>query len=118
MALGGIVPEEKLALGLLVVVGTSGVDGLHGVRIYARVEYLGAQGHGSGREILNLLQLEIEPLGYDGKFGHILLGAARMTAYKVGDKLLTQTALLVYLVKSFLKLLKLKERGLAHKCQD
>ena len=40
-----------------------------------------------------------------------------MAAYEVGDELLAQTALMVYSVKSFLELLKLCERGLAHQCQ-
>ena len=109
MTLCRIIPEKELPLGLFVTVGAGGVDGLHCVRIYARVKYLGAQSHGRGREILYLLKFEIESFGYDGKFGHILLGASRMAAYKVRDKLLTQAAILVYLVKSFLELLKLCE---------
>ena len=91
------------------MVGAGGVYRLHCVRIYARVEYLSAQSHGRGREILYLLQFEIQSFSDDGKFGHILLGASRMAANKIGDKLLAQAAILVYLVKSFLELLKLRE---------
>ena len=99
VTLGRVVPEEELALGLLVAVGTGGVDGLHGIGIDAGVEYLGAQGHGRGRKVLNLLQTEVELLGLYGELGHIDLGTAGMAAYEIGYELLTQSVLPVYSVK-------------------
>ena len=99
VTLGRVVPEKELALGLLVAVGTGGIDRLHGIGVDSRVEYLSAQGHGSGCKVLNLLQTEVELLCLYGEFSHIDLGTAGMAAYEIGYELLTQSVLLVYSVK-------------------
>lgn len=118
MTLCGVIPEKELALGLFLALGTGGIDRLHGVRVDTGIEYLGAQGHGGGREVLYLLQFEVQLLGYYGKLCHILLGAAWVTAYEIRDKLLPQSAIAVNPVKCFLELPELRERRLAHKLQN
>ena len=61
-----IIPEKELTLRLLLSVGAGGIDRLHGVWVDTGIEYLGTQGHGGGRKVLNLLQLEVKAFGDDG----------------------------------------------------
>ena len=81
------------------------------------VPRLRADGHGRGREVLHLLQVEIEPLGDDGQFGHVFLVAAGVAGDEVGDELLAQALLLVDAVENLLECLELGKWRLAHDAQ-
>ena len=61
--------------------------------------------------------MEIETLGDDCQFGHILLLTARMAGDEVGDDLLAKTLLAINTVEDALKLVELLERGLAHEVE-
>ena len=109
MAAVGIVPEEELALGLLFAVGPGREDGLHCVGVDSGVEDFRAKGHGRGRKVLNLLQVEIQPFGDYRQQGHVLFSAGWMAAYEIGNELLVKAVLPVYPVKRLLELLELCE---------
>ena len=113
----GLVPEEELALGQLLALRLGAEHGFEGVGMVTCVPRLRADGHGRGREVLHLLQVEIEPLGDDGQFGHVFLVAAGVAGDEVGDELLAQALLLVDAVENLLECLELGERRLAHDAQ-
>ena len=110
----GLVPEEEHALGKLLALRLGGEDGLQGVGMNPGVPCFGGYGHRGGGEVLHLLQMEVQALGDDGQFGHVLGRTARMAADEVGDELLAQVQFLVEAVERLLELLELGERGLAH----
>ena len=55
---GVLIPEEILALGFFLAWGLGTEHGLEGIWVVACVPHLGGCGHGSGREVLHLLQME------------------------------------------------------------
>ena len=114
LALFGFVPEEEQALGQLLALRLGAEHGLQGVGVEARVPRLGADGHGGGSEVLHLLQVEVEPLGDDSQFGHVLLVAVGMAGDEVGDELLVQAFFAVDAVEHLLECFKLLERRFAH----
>ena len=116
-ALLGLVPEEVLALCQFFAGRLGAEDGLQRVGVVARVPRLGGDGHGRGREVLHLLQLEVHLLGQHGQFGHVLLTAAWMGADEVGDDLLAQPLLAVNAVEEAFELAKELERGLSHQVE-
>ena len=62
----GLVPKEILALGKFFARTAGRKDGFEGIGVVARVPRLSSDGHGRRREVLNLLQLEVEGLGLYG----------------------------------------------------
>ena len=82
------IPEEILALGLLLFWRVGSEDWFHSIWVVACVEHLGSYGHGGGREILHLLKLIAHLTGNSSQLGHILLVAARMGADEIRDDLL------------------------------
>ena len=109
-----LVPEEEHALGELLALSLGTEDGLQGIRMIARVPCLGGYGHRRGREVLHLLQVEVQTLGDNRQLGHILLRASRMATDEVGDDLLAEVQLVVDLVEYLLEVVELGERWLAH----
>ena len=75
---------------------------------------LGAHGHGRGRKVLHLFQLEIHPFRQYGQFRHVFFRTSRMTADKVRDDLLAEAGLPVNTIENVLKLPELPERGFTH----
>ena len=116
-ALVGLVPEEELALGCLLLGCAGAVEGSQGVGVEAGVPRLGADGHGRGREVLHLLEVEVEAAGDDGELGHVLLGAAGVAADEIGYELLVEARLAADAVEVALEGLELAEGGLAHDLQ-
>ena len=114
----GLVPEEKLSLGEFFLGRLCRVDRFQCVWLIARVPCLGGNGHGRGREVLYLFQLEVETFGDDGQFCHVLFAASRMAADEVGDNLLLQVFLLVDSVEDALELLKLCKRWFSHQVEN
>ena len=80
----------------------------------ASVPSLSRHGHRGRREVLHLFQMEVEALGDDCQFGHVLLRASRMTADEVRDNLLAEVQFVVYLVEYLLEVVELGERRLSH----
>ena len=76
------------------------------------------EGHGCRREVLHLLEVEVELLGLDGKLCHVLDGAPRMRRYEVWYELLAQTCALVLAIEKGVELAEKLERRLAHEAQD
>ena len=113
----GFVPEEELALGQLLLGRLGAEYGLQRVRVVTCVPCLGGIGKWCRRKVLYLLEMEIETLGDDCQFGHILLLTARMAGDEVGDDLLAKTLLAINTVEDALKLVELLERGLAHEVE-
>ena len=113
--LGSIfIPEEILALGLLLLRCLGREDGFQRIGVEARVPHFGGHRHGSGREVLNLLQMESQLAGDVGQLGHVLLTAPWMAADEVRDDLLVEVLLTTNAVELSLELIELLERGLAH----
>ena len=61
--------------------------------------------------------MEVEALGDDGQFGHILFMTAGMGGDEVGDDLLAQVLFAIDAVELALELVELLERGLAHEVE-
>ena len=78
------------------------------------VPHLSAHRHGSGREILHLLQVEVQLLGDGSQFGHVGCRAARVRTDEIGDELLMEPLLGVDAVKDAFELVELLEGRLAH----
>lgn len=74
----GVVPEEILPLGLFLLGRGGSEHFLAGVGMDAGIVNLGGKGHGCGGEILHLLQMEIELLGFRRQLGHIHLATSGM----------------------------------------
>lgn len=83
----------------------------------ACVPCFGGYGHGSGCEILHLLELEVKVLGYHGKFCHVLGCASGMGTDEVGDELLTEIVAMVDVVKDEFEVVEELEGGLAHEVE-
>ena len=59
----GLVPEEEHALGKLLALRLGAEDGLQGIGMITRVPSLCGYGHRRGREVLHLLEVEVQTLG-------------------------------------------------------
>ena len=116
-ALLGLVPEEVLSLGELVARTLGGEYGLEGVGVVARVPGLGGDGHRRGGEVLHLFEVEVETLGDDGEFRHILLLTTGVGGDEVGDDLLMESFFAVDAVEEALELVELLEGGFAHQVE-
>ena len=68
---------------------------MEAVRSGGDLENLGGDGHWGGREVLNLLKVKAQFLGYGCQFGHMSLGAAGVRRNEVWDKLLVEPVSLV-----------------------
>ena len=117
MALFLLIPEEEHAL-LLFVPGCLGrEDGLQGIGVVAGCPAGGGYGERCGGEVLHLLQLEVQVLGLDGQFGHVLCMATGMAADEIGYYLLIEAFPATDVIKDFLELVEQAEGGLAHDIQ-
>lgn len=112
-----LVVEEHEILRLLLVGATGDVDGLHGIGVDAGVVHLGAEGHGRGREVLNLFETVAEAFHLDGEVGHVAELASGVGTNKVRDKLVAETCLTADSVELRLGLEEEVERGLAHELE-
>ena len=110
----GAVPEEEHSLGLLLGWGASAEHGLHCVGVITSCPHRRSCGHGCGCEVLHLLQLKIQLLGFYGKSGHIFLPATRMGTDEVWDDLLVQSCLAINLVESAFEGVEESEGRFAH----
>jgi len=113
----GLVPEEELSLGELLLLRLSTKYGLQRVGVVARVPGFGGVGHRRGGEVLHLFQVEVEALGDDGQLGHVLLAAAGVGGDEVGDDLLVKVLLAVDAVELALEVVELLEGRLAHEVE-
>ena len=84
------------------------------VGMVARVPNLGGYRHGRGREVLHLLQVEIQAFGDDGQLCHVFLMATGMAGDEIRDELLAESCLLIDAVEQLLERLEQAERRLAH----
>ena len=109
MALLRFVPEEVLSLCQFLSLGLSAIHGFKCVWMITAIPCLCAYGHRCRREVLHLLQLEVEPFGYYCKFSHVGFSTPRMTAYEVRNNLLAKVLFFVYLVKYSLEIVELTE---------
>lgn len=80
----------------------------------ARVPCLGGNGHWCGREVLHLLELEIEVFGYHCQFCHVLSSASGVGTDEVRDELLAQFVATVYVIEDALEVMKQLEGRFAH----
>ena len=109
-----LVPEEEQTLRQLLLFATGTEYRLHRIGMITRVPNFGRYRHGSGREVLYLLQVEIQPLGNDGQLCHVFLTTSRMTGNEIWDELLTKSCLLIDTVEQLLESFKQLKRRLAH----
>lgn len=84
----GFVPEEKLPLRLFFFPAAGGVDGLEGVGMESGVVDFGGKAHGGWREVLHLLEMEVQFARQHGQFCHVGFPAAGMAADEIGYELL------------------------------
>lgn len=117
LSLLGFIPEEELPLRQLLAWCLGGEDRFKRVRVVSRIPRLGADGHRRGREVLHLLEVEVQVFGDDSELGHILFLATRMTANKIRYDLLFQALFLVDAVEDALELIELLKRRLAHESE-
>lgn len=111
------VPEEEHALLQFLSRGVSTEYRFKRIRVEACIESRCADGHWSWREILYLLEMEIQILGDDSQLGHVFFMASWVTADEVGDELLVEMSLFVDLVKQLFEIIEKFERWLAHEFQ-
>ena len=109
-----LVPEEILALCLLLFGCAGYEDGLECVGVVAGGVHRRGRGHGGGGEVLHLFKTESQMACLVGQRGHVLFVAAGMRADEVRNDLLVQAAVAVDLVELALKVVEQAEGGLAH----
>ena len=102
-----IVPKEVFALCQFVGRPDGGIYALECVGMISGIIDLSGDSHWSGREILYLLEMEVEGLGLYSKLCHVDLTASWMRGYEIGDELLSQTA---FAIDSFEKLPEFVEK--------
>ena len=117
LALRGLVPEEELALSKLFLLCFGREDGLERVGVKAGVPGFCGDCHGGRREVLHLLQLEVEVFGLCCQFCHILSCATRVRADEVGDDLLAQVFAAIDVVEDALEVVEELEGRLAHEVE-
>lgn len=113
----GLIPEEELTLGKLLVGCPCAEHRLKCIRVKARIPRLCGHSHRGRREVLYLFQVEIEPFGNDGQLGHIGFLTSRMRTNEIGNNLLAQVFFPIDSVEDALKLLEQPERRFAHEHQ-
>ena len=113
----GLVPEEILALSQLVSLRLGTLNGLQRIRVVTSIPRLSRYRHWCGREVLHLLQLEVQLFGLDRQLSHICLRASGMAGYEVGDNLLVQMLLTIDAVEDALEVIELLKRRFAHQVQ-
>ena len=91
---------------------------LERIWVIARIPCLCSYCHRCGREVLHLLEMEVELLCRDGQLGHVPSPASRVAAYEVRDNLLSQSLFPAYPVEYCLELSEKAERGFPHQAQD
>ena len=111
------VPEEEHALLQFLSRGVSTEYRFKRIRVEACIESRCADGHWSWREILYLLEMEIQILGDDSQFSHVFFCTSRMTGYKIRNNLLPQSLFPVDAVKNTFEFVKLFERRLTHEIE-
>ncbi len=77
-AVGRVVPEEEFALLELLVGCGGGVYFFAGVWVVAGVVYFGGHCHGGWREVLDLLEVEVEFFCLGGELSHVFGAASGM----------------------------------------
>ena len=112
-----LIPEEILPLGEFFFLTFRREDRLERIGVVAGVPSLGGNGHRGWRKVLYLFEVEVETLGDDSEFGHILFLTAWVAGDEVGDDLLVQAVLLVDLVEYPHKEFEKGERWLPHHVQ-
>lgn len=113
-----LMPKEKAALKCLLLVSACRTDLLERVRMITRVIGLGGHGHGGGRKVLDLFELEAEFFGFSGKVGHILEVAAGVAGDEIGDELLVDLFAFTDGVESGFELVEKLERRFSHHLED
>ena len=73
-----LIPEKELPLAEFIFFRTRHKNRLHRHGIQARIIHYRRERHGCGREVLHLLEVEIELLGFERQLGHVLHGASGM----------------------------------------
>ena len=110
----GFVPEEILALCQFVALCLGTLYGFQRIGVVASIPRLSRYRHRCGREVLYLLQLEVQLLGLDCQLCHICFRTTRMAGDEVGDYLLVEMLLAIDAVEDALEVVELLERRLAH----
>ena len=113
-----LVPEEEHALAQLVIWRLGAVDGFECVWVIASVPCLGGYRHWCWREVLHLLELEVEVLGYGCQFCHVLGGASGMAAYEVWYNLLVEVLTTANILENLLELVEETEGWFAHDIEN
>ena len=108
------IPEKEHPLCQFLLRRVCAVYGFQCVRMNARGPGFGADGHGSRREVLHLLQMEVQRVCHYGQFGHVFFRAARVATDEIGDDLLVQPGLAVDAFEYVFERFKLVERRFAH----
>ena len=70
------------------------------------VVYFRGHGHWGGSEVLHLLEMEVEFLGFGGEHGHVRLAASGMAGDEVGDELLFKAVRAVHVVEKALEVVE------------
>ena len=112
-----LIPEEILSLRKLVALALGREYGFERIRIVTCIPRLGSNSHRGGCEVLHLFEVEVQLLGDDCQFSHILFLASWMRGDEVGDDLLMKVLLAIDAIENALELIELLERGLAHQFQ-
>lgn len=117
-AIGRVIPEKELPLVELLLLCSGSIDLLAGIGMDAGVIDFCGEGHGRGREVLDLFEMEIQFLGLGGQFGHVLEAASGMARNEIRYNLLAEAGAGIHSVEQVLELMEEAERRLAHKVQD
>ena len=81
-------PEKVAALFFFFLFGAGCEDRFEGVGMQASIINFGGEGHGSGGEILDLLEFEVEFAGFGSEVGHVGFATARVGGNEIGNQLL------------------------------
>ena len=101
-----LVPEEEHPLCQFLARRFRAIYRFERIRMVACGPSLSAHGHGSGRKVLHLFQLEVHPFRQHGQLRHVFFRATRMAADEVRDDLLAQPGFPVNSIEYVLKLPK------------
>ena len=113
----GLIPEEEHVLSQFLFRGVSREHGFECIRVIAAVPCFCADGHGSGRKVLYLLQVEIHVACQYSQFCHVLWRAPRVRTDEIGNELLIETRFTVDVVEDALEVVELLERWFAHQVE-
>lgn len=101
-----LVPEEEHPLCQFLARRFRAIYRFERIRMVTCGPSLSAHGHGSGRKVLHLFQLEVHPFRQHGQLRHVFFRATRMAADEVRDDLLAQPGFPVNSIEYVLKLPK------------